>query len=73
MQISFLALAIAPKKSKIVSETPTKWSRIDAVSESRGLPSKNIGPEQTDKESKTLLTVYNGGCRDKSELYEAGG
>ena len=36
-QISFLALAIASKKSKTVSETHAKWLRFGAVSETWGL------------------------------------
>ena len=36
-QISFLASAIASKKSKTISETCKKWSQFGAVSETRGL------------------------------------
>ena len=36
-QISFLALGLHPKKSKIVSETCAKWSQFGAVSETWGL------------------------------------
>ena len=37
LQISFLALAIASKKSKTISETCAKWLQFGAVSETRGL------------------------------------
>ena len=36
-KLSFLALAIAVKNPKIVSETHTKWSQIGAISESWGI------------------------------------
>ena len=36
-RISFLALAIASKKSKTISETCTKWLQFGAVSETWGL------------------------------------
>ena len=39
LQIRFLALVIASKKSKTVSETCTKWSRFGAVSKTQGLAS----------------------------------
>ena len=37
LQISFLALAIALKKSITISETCTKWSQFGAVHETLGL------------------------------------
>ena len=42
-KLSVLALAIAVKNPKIVSETHTKWSQIGAISESWGLPFKTHG------------------------------
>ena len=40
LKISFLALAIASKKSKTVSETRTKWLQFGTVSETWGLAVK---------------------------------
>ena len=37
LQMSFLALTIASKKSKTISETCAKWSQFGAVSETWGL------------------------------------
>ena len=42
LQISFLALAIASKKIKTVSETSAKWSQYVAASETWGLASSSI-------------------------------
>ena len=39
LQISFLALVIASKKSKTINETCAKWSQFGAVSETQGLAS----------------------------------
>ena len=56
LQISFLALAIACKKSKTVSETCAKWSQFGAVSETRGLASyyKKQGVAHSEKQRTVL-------------------
>ena len=53
LRMSFLALAIASKKSKTISETCAKWSQFGAVSETRGL-ALQLGRYQAD----TFLRLY---------------
>ena len=68
-QISFLAFAIASKKSKIVSKTHTNWSQFGTVSETWGLANRIHSMFDLKKRMVLLIKV----CRpfvSRSEMEE---